>query len=71
MRYKLSEENYESLWFVLSNYDCQLAGSILTSILCLSYFSKNTAHDQEIQKLYEEMEYQIKQEKERILTEVS
>lgn len=71
MRYKLCEENYESLWFVLSNYDCQLAGSTLTSILFLSYFSKNTAHDQEIQKLYEEMEYQIKQEKERILTEVS
>ena len=38
--------------------------------LFLSFSSKNTSHDQEIQKLYEEMEYQIKQEKEKILTEV-
>lgn len=31
--------------------------------------SKSSAHDQEVQKLYEEMEYQIKAEKERVLTE--
>ena len=33
-------------------------------------FSKSTAHDEEVRKLYEEMEYQIKKEKERILSEV-
>ncbi|XP_064600341.1 EF-hand calcium-binding domain-containing protein 4B-like isoform X2 [Liolophura sinensis] len=31
--------------------------------------SKSTAHDEEVQKLYEEMESQIKQEKEKILLE--
>ncbi|XP_076114408.1 EF-hand calcium-binding domain-containing protein 4B-like isoform X6 [Mytilus galloprovincialis] len=31
--------------------------------------SKSTAHDEEVRKLYEEMEYQIKKEKERILSE--
>lgn len=31
--------------------------------------SKSSAHDEEVQKLYEEMEYQIKREKERILSE--
>lgn len=31
--------------------------------------SKSTAHDEEVRKLYEEMEYQIKQEKERVLAE--
>ena len=37
----------------------------------LLYFcSKSSAHDEEVQKLYEEMEYQIKQEKERVLAEV-
>ena len=33
-------------------------------------YSKSSAHDEEVQKLYEEMEYQIKREKERILSEV-
>ncbi|XP_063400734.1 EF-hand calcium-binding domain-containing protein 4B-like [Mytilus trossulus] len=31
--------------------------------------SKSSAHDEEVRKLYEEMEYQIKKEKERILSE--
>lgn len=31
--------------------------------------SKSSAHDEEVQKLYEEMEYQIKQEKERVVAE--
>lgn len=35
-----------------------------------SICSKSTAHDEEVRKLYEEMEYQIKKEKERILSEV-
>ena len=33
--------------------------------------SKSSAHDEEVRKLYEEMEQQIKVEKERILNEVS
>lgn len=32
--------------------------------------SKTVAHDEEVRKLYEEMEVQIKQEKEKILSEV-
>ena len=31
---------------------------------------KTTAHDEEVRKLYEEMETQIRQEKDKILSEV-
>lgn len=40
------------------------------NVLITWYFSKTTAHDEEVRKLYEEMEVQIKQEKEKILGEV-
>ena len=43
-------------------------GRVLTHIFFR--YSKSTAHDEEVQKLYEEMENQIKGEKERILNEV-
>ena len=39
--------------------------------ICTDIYSKTTAHDEEVRKLYEEMEVQIKQEKEKILNEVS
>ena len=43
---------------------------ILVFHLTFFFFSKSSAHDEEVQKLYEEMEYQIKQEKERVQAEV-
>ena len=39
--------------------------------MMLVFCSKNTSHDEEVRKLYEEMEQQIKLEKERVLAEVS
>jgi t-SNARE complex subunit (syntaxin) len=40
--------------------------------ICLYYtFSKSLAHDEEMRKLYEEMELQINAEKQRILNEVN
>lgn len=59
--------NFEDFLYKISN-DIQRARGDFESLEA-ALKSKNTAHDQEIQKLYEEMEYQIKQEKERILTE--
>ncbi|KAL5006526.1 hypothetical protein ScPMuIL_015332 [Solemya velum] len=44
-----------------SQMDCDQLESVLKS--------KSTAHDEEVRKLYEEMEYQIKTEKEQILLE--
>ncbi|XP_061175202.1 EF-hand calcium-binding domain-containing protein 4B-like isoform X5 [Saccostrea echinata] len=59
--------NFEDFLYKVSN-DIQRARGDFES-LENALKSKNTAHDQEIQKLYEEMEYQIKQEKQKILTE--
>nr|XP_034321308.1 ras and EF-hand domain-containing protein homolog isoform X7 [Crassostrea gigas] len=59
--------NFEDFLYKITN-DIQRARGDFESLES-ALKSKNTAHDQEIQKLYEEMEYQIKQEKERILTE--
>ncbi|XP_055996105.1 EF-hand calcium-binding domain-containing protein 4B-like isoform X2 [Ostrea edulis] len=59
--------NLEDFLYKVSN-DIQRARGDFDSLEA-ALKSKNTAHDQEIQKLYEEMEYQIKQEKEKILTE--
>ena len=43
----------------------------MREVYFLLYCSKSSAHDDEVKKLYEEMEFQIKQEKERVLAEVS
>ncbi|XP_078332280.1 EF-hand calcium-binding domain-containing protein 4B-like isoform X2 [Crassostrea virginica] len=59
--------NFEDFLYKISN-DIQRARGDFESLEA-ALKSKNTSHDQEIQKLYEEMEYQIKQEKEKILTE--
>ncbi len=47
-------------------------------VICVTLFpsfaflnSKNVSHDEEVRKLYQEMENQIKLEKERILAEVN
>ena len=39
-------------------------------ILLLFVFSKTASHDDEVRKLYDEMENQIRVEKERVLAEV-
>lgn len=57
-------------WYVLCNCKCTLW--LLSYRMCMcDVFSKSSAHDEEVRKLYEEMEQQIKVEKERILNEVS
>ena len=51
-------------------YPVAIIGKELICLLTL-FFSKSSAHDDEVRKLYEEMEFQIKQEKERVLAEVT
>ena len=40
-------------------------------LFIIFFHSKSNAHDEEVRRLYEEMEQQIKAEKDRILKEVS
>ena len=51
-----------------------VSGSLNTCVLIvvffLSYNSKSNSHDKEVQRLYEEMELQIRTERERIRNEV-
>ena len=50
-------------------YSVEITAIISCLISC--QYSKANSHDKEVQKLYEEMEQQIKAEKERIHNEVS
>ena len=49
---------------------CSLNTCVLIVVFFLSYNSKSNSHDKEVQRLYEEMELQIRTERERIRNEV-
>ena len=49
---------------------CSLNTCVLIVVFFLLYNSKSNSHDKEVQRLYEEMELQIRTERERIRNEV-